>query len=178
MTRGPYLTSRSGRGGSLRSMPRLFRTTAGFAVGAVCAMLALYPATAGAQDVMVDPDSPAGTEYAIPIDSARDQGSGGSGEIFGEGIESGSGSSQTGESGAAGSDDGGSEGSGGESATTTATDASGQPVAGGPSQLTAQNSDDSAGSRGLVMVLLATLLILAGAAFGGMRMRRSGRDGG
>lgn len=48
----------------------------------VVALLGLaVPATAAAHDpgVRVDPKSPAGKEYAIPLDSARDEANGGSG---------------------------------------------------------------------------------------------------
>lgn len=57
------------------------------------ALATVLPAAALAQgdDVFVDPDSPAGKEYAIPIDEARREASGrdgapGSAPLFGEGV--------------------------------------------------------------------------------------------
>ena len=53
------------------------------------------PAAAQNDDPQVDPDSPAGTEYQLPIDRAREQASGrsrstgstGNAPLFGEGVE-------------------------------------------------------------------------------------------
>jgi len=64
--------------------------------GALALALAFPPsATAQSDDPQVDPDSPAGTEYQLPIDGAREQAGGGTssgkrGEapLFGEGVES------------------------------------------------------------------------------------------
>src|SRR5215216_4332513 len=80
---------------------------------------------ASAQDseVHVDPDSPAGKEYALPLDSARRDacgspdgtgGSGGTGQsapLFGAGV-----SNATGSGGSEGSDSGGGQGDGSSSA--------------------------------------------------------------
>jgi hypothetical protein len=85
----------------------------------LAALLAL-PAAAAAQSagVHVDPDSPAGTEYAIPLEEARRQGSGGGdpgaggragggprpAPLFGEGIEPGPSASGPGGGSAGGGD--------------------------------------------------------------------------
>jgi hypothetical protein len=70
--------------------------------------MAAPPAAAQEGGVFVDPDSPAGKEYAIPLEEARRQAAGGGGDgpssgqpLFGEGIERAEGS-------ASGSDGGGS----------------------------------------------------------------------
>ncbi len=76
---------------------RRHRSTLGL-LAALAVALALAPATAcwaqGA-DPQVDPDSPAGTEYELPIDSARERassggprtsGSAGRAPLFGEGV--------------------------------------------------------------------------------------------
>lgn len=59
----------------------------------VLLLVAAPPAAAQQDGVFVDPDSPAGKEYAVPLDQARDEASGGGGggsgkeSLFGEGIE-------------------------------------------------------------------------------------------
>lgn len=78
------------------------------------------PAPAAAQEdgIVVDPDSPTGKEYALPLESARQKAAGGKGTatpgeqeapLFGEGIE------EAGETAAAGGTSGGSGNSGGGS---------------------------------------------------------------
>jgi hypothetical protein len=44
-----------------------------------CALLAPMTATAAQDEIFVDPGSPSGKEYALPIDSARKQAAGGAG---------------------------------------------------------------------------------------------------
>jgi hypothetical protein len=57
------------------------------------AAVAAPPAAAQQDGVFVDPESPAGKEYAVPLDQARGEASGGEGSasrneaLFGEGIE-------------------------------------------------------------------------------------------
>jgi hypothetical protein len=65
----------------------------------VAGLLLAMPASAQTPEVQVDPNSPAGTEYAIPLDKARQEAAGrggkdakgqqgsGSPELFGEGIQ-------------------------------------------------------------------------------------------
>lgn len=62
----------------------------------LCALA--FAAPAQAQDVQVDPGSPAGVEYQLPIDRAREEAGGVAGEmdgssdeapLFGKGVESG-----------------------------------------------------------------------------------------
>jgi len=109
----------------------------------VCALfvtLLLAPgawAQGGSDDPMVDPESPAGTEYELPIDRAREEARGGSGgssgsageaPLFGEGVDdksSGSGAQQAagGKPGLAGKPgSGGREGSDGRSGSNGAAD--------------------------------------------------------
>jgi hypothetical protein len=83
--------------------------------------VAAPPAMAQQDGVFVDPDSPAGKEYAVPIDQARGDAAGGgdsgSGEepLFGAGIEPGSGgSADKPRGGEAGQNAGGSGDTGGE----------------------------------------------------------------
>jgi len=64
----------------------------------LCALALIAPASASAQDPQVDPSSPAGTEYQLPVDRARDEangtsnrsrgGAGGEAPLFGTGVES------------------------------------------------------------------------------------------
>jgi hypothetical protein len=74
----------------------MFREVSATRPALVTLLLLLAGATpVGAQDdgVKVDPDSPAGTEYAIPLEEARDDASGGQKKsskqeaLFGEGVE-------------------------------------------------------------------------------------------
>jgi hypothetical protein len=70
-----------------------------FAVGAVMGT-GFAPGTAGAQQgLTVDPQSPAGVEYAVPLDTARSHGGGGSSHPGSGGGGSTSGGSGTGGSG-------------------------------------------------------------------------------
>jgi hypothetical protein len=84
---------------------------------AVAAGLTL-PAAATAQDdgVTVDPDSPAGKEYAIPFDRARDEAGGGASRDSGDGSrDSGDGSRDSGDgSRSPGAATGGGDGRGGD----------------------------------------------------------------
>jgi hypothetical protein len=80
---------------------------------AVLLVLMASPSAAAQEDgVFVDPDSPAGKEYAVPIDQARGEAAGGSnrppGEepLFGEGIEPAAGGSGTKNAGGGGGDTG------------------------------------------------------------------------
>jgi hypothetical protein len=84
--------------------------------------VAAPPAAAQQDGVFVDPDSPAGKEYAVPIDQACGEAAGGgesgSGEepLFGEGIEPGSGDSANKPRGGEGAgQNGGGSGAGGVS---------------------------------------------------------------
>jgi hypothetical protein len=88
------------------------------------AALALPPAAVAQRGVFVDPDSPAGKEYAIPLEEARRQAAGG-GEgggnsrggqpLFGQGIKPVDGSSEESAAGGGSGSEGGSVANGGGS---------------------------------------------------------------
>lgn len=74
-------------------------------VAATATLLLGAPAAARAAGVTIDPDSPAGREYALPLDTARSGGGGGAArsdratdddheQLFGAGIEDGRGSGE------------------------------------------------------------------------------------
>jgi hypothetical protein len=146
------------------------------------------PAVAQEDGVFVDPDSPAGKEYAIPLQEARRQAAGERGEgggnpssgqpLFGEGINRAEGS-------ASGSNGGGSPGRDGsaEGAGSPGSSGSEQRVPGGDASPGARATLPSAprsaaieaaaadGSDGLVTAGIATAVLAAG-VLGGLGLRR------
>lgn len=138
----------------------------------------LTASVAAAQDdqIFVDPDSPSGKEYELPIDSARKQGAAGSrtkepargAPLFGEGVERGSGDGMiigSSTSGAAGDGDAGSE---------TARDKArrGSATTGATAERTAQAAAPD-GAGGLLAILgVGTGVLLAGALAGLLLRRR------
>lgn len=85
--------------------------------GALAVALALAPPAVAQDDPQIDPDSPPGTEYQLPIDRAREQassgtssGKGGEAPLFGEGVGNGKSgaksNSKSGSGGQSGSDRG------------------------------------------------------------------------
>lgn len=143
-------------------------------VALVSASSAAAPAALG-QDVQVDPNSPAGTEYAIPIQSAREEGSG-EGKIFGEGIEQDNGggdSTASSQETASPKKEGSANPRPAEGKDASASSASPTLNAQDAAvQVPSTQSDESSGSGPLVAVLLVTLILLVGAVLGGLRIRR------
>lgn len=159
---------------SLFPMPRLVLTLCVFGV---LVALGSVPAPSGAQsdsDVMVDPNSPAGTEYDIPIRRARRDAQGGSSSgspdspaLFGEGVEPDGKPSGSGEAG----DDQTADPSGrGDEGATAAVGDPGDP--GSPPQLARETEPDAAGGGLLLAVLGITLSLIVAAALGGWILRR------
>jgi hypothetical protein len=164
------------------------------------AALAL-PSTAAAQDgVFVDPNSPSGKEYQIPLESARRQadpkrksgkvvpGERGGAPLFGEGIQSddatpaaaaggsgggsGSGGGGSGGSGGGGTGSGGSGGSAGDPAPA----AKAPPAVQEAVEAARSRPAPSGGGLGTAIVIGGgvAVLLLAGAG-AGLAARRSGR---
>jgi hypothetical protein len=140
----------------------------------LCAAAAL-PTVAVAQDdeIFVDPDSPSGKEYALPIDRAREQGasqarrSGGAGggreaPLFGEGVRGDRAAAATAASGAARSE-----------ADGAAKDAPARPAAEGnaPVDRTTQAAAPE-GSGGLVAVAGAGIGVVLLGVLAGLWLRR------
>ena len=144
----------------------------------VLLVVAAPPAAAQQDGVFVDPDSPAGKEYAVPLDQARDEasgeGGGGSGKesLFGEGIEPApSGSGNRPNSKGAGERGEGSRKGDGDSREEDAT--AGQADLGeSPGAIEAAAAN---GSNGLLSAGIAAAVLLAG-LLGGLGLRRLLRD--
>jgi hypothetical protein len=148
-------------------------------------LLVVAPSAAAQEDgVFVDPDSPAGKEYAVPIDQARGEAAGtanrppGEEPLFGEGIEpaaGGSGNKDAGE----GAGDKGQQGSKRE-ASKREGDASGGDAPQSSSDLgqssTAIEAAAADGSDGLLSAGIAAAVLAVGllAGFGLRRLLRSG----
>jgi hypothetical protein len=149
----------------------------------VCA-LALTAPVAAAQDdeIFVDPGSPSGKEYALPVESARRQAAKDAREhassarpapLFGEGVEAGSTAGQAGSAsgggaaigggGAAGDADGGTPGAPGTGA--------------GPSTLKAQAAAADGGMGPAAVIGVGAGVLLLGGALGVLLRRRAARDG-
>ena len=142
--------------------------------GAACALVTLGllagagQAAAQSDGVHVDPDTPAGKEYALPLDKARQdvapnsgaQGSDGGGdtELFGAGItkQDGGGKGGGGDGAAAGGSNG--EGERGSSQSPALTDTASVAKAGA--------STDSGISAGLLTALIALGVLVVGGAAG------------
>ena len=145
-------------------------------IGAVLATAS--PALAKDPPVFVDPDpdSPAGAEYAIPLDRARDEADGnskrstGSAPLFGEGI------SRSGEAVGA---QGGSGGSGGSGTGGSASDSSGGSGSGsgaGAKVSVPAASDTAGASTGpTILIPLAVLALAGGVALLVARLRSRSR---
>lgn len=148
--------------------------------------LALFAPLAAAQDdeVQVDPESPSGREYALPVDSARSQASKGSGSrrsaaqaapLFGEGVQSGSSSSSGSDSRQAdkaaskrGASDDADEAAGASSAPRRVATAS-------PDTLRAQAAAPDGGSSLLIIIGVGAGVLLAGGLTGLALRRRATR---
>jgi hypothetical protein len=126
---------------------------------------------ASAQDseVHVDPDSPAGKEYALPLDSARQDASGGSGgtgaagqsaPLFGAGV-----SKAAGRGGGEGSDSGGGQGDGSSSADRGGSNSG--VSGGGTAQVARAVADEEGGlSPGVITLLIAMGVLFVGILIG------------
>jgi hypothetical protein len=153
------------------------------------AALAIPPAAFGQRGVFVDPDSPAGKEYAIPLEEARRQAAGGDGEggnrrggqpLFGEGIQPADGSSGDGSAG----DGGGSDGSPGDGgASSESGDEGGGGKGGGGDRGAADrangngNGDGSLGAEDLAPDRRSTAAIEASASDGSDMLLTAGIAG-
>lgn len=148
-------------------------------------LLVATPSAAAQEDgVFVDPDSPAGKEYAVPIDQARGEAAGGGnrppGEepLFGEGIEPAAGGSGNKDAGG-GAGDKGQQGSKREGSKREG-DASGGDAPQSSSDLgqssTAIEAAAADGSDGLLSAGIAAAVLAVGllAGFGLRRLLRSG----
>ena len=147
-----------------------------------CALVA--PPAAGAQEpVQVDPDSPAGVEYQLPLDQARSDGAAGGGGGSGPGSGGGSGGpvplfgagiardgSQSSGGGGEAAPDGGIRGGAGQSgdrADRGATGAGGGDGAGSGAVATG----DGGGWTGLILGGIALAVVVLGGALG-LALRR------
>ncbi len=145
-----------------------------------CALLAPAAAAAAQDEIFVDPGSPSGKEYALPIDSARRQAARDAGStsskkapLFGEGVDTRDAGSAAG--GGGGSDAGGSSGDGaaprGGKAGTPRSDADG----GSPVTTRAQAASPDGGLGTVAFVGAGAAVLLLGGAIGLMLRRRSAR---
>ena len=148
------------------------------------------PGTAWAQEdgVTVDPDSPTGKEYAIPLDSARRQAQAGTGSresgadseapLFGQGVEAetasggedSDGGSSSGKSGGSGSDGSGNSSDGGDPSMGDS-DALPREVA-GDSLAAVQPGAPDGGSGTLLLAGGAALAVLLAGVLAGVLVRR------
>ena len=163
----------------MRTTPR---TSTRKLIAALCLGAALAPASAGAQDdeVFVDPDSPAGREYSIPSEEARDRaapgsgggdrgGGGGSGSnAFGAGVGDGSGGGGGGSAGGSGGDSGGGSSSDERSSGgLPATDEARRALEAAASQPAPEGGSDT-----VLAIIGSGALVLALAAGAGAALRR------
>jgi len=157
----------------------------------LCTLIALtalaVPSTAFAQSgVTVDPNSPSGKEYAIPVDSARRQtdarpdgkkasGAPAPAPLFGEGVQPDRETEESAGGSKGGSGSGGSGGSGAvpESGTVDPAPSTSPPAA--PEQVRQaadRAGESSGGSLSLLLVGVIAVLVCAGAAATGLALRR------
>ncbi len=147
--------------------------------------LALFVPLAAAQDdeVQVDPDSPSGREYALPVDSARSQAAKGSGTrrsavqaapLFGEGVRSGTGG---GASDSAQADKTASQRGASDDADPDedASSASRRAATANPETLRAQAAAPDGGGSLLVIIGVGAGVLLAGGLIGLALRRRATR---
>jgi hypothetical protein len=156
-------------------------------IAAISAVLATCTAgSAAAQDdgVFVDPGSPSGKEYQIPLESARRQAdpttrAGAkvapgerSSPLFGEGIEPEDDTASAGSGNGGGSSSGGSGGNGGGGSTPGTTPATQDPGRTTLPAATRPGAPDGGGGTTLMILGGAAVVLLAG-GLGGYAMRRS-----
>jgi hypothetical protein len=151
---------------------------------ALCALAVIAPAAVAADDeIFVDPDSPSGKEYALPVDSARKQAAGAAQgakdataptPLFGEGVEAAGSKATTrtskasGAGAKAGSDDG---------ATAAAGASTARARTAAPKTLKAQAAAPD-GGIGVAAVIggVSVGVLLLGAAIGVLLRRRATRS--
>jgi len=146
-----------------------------------CALIA-PPASSAQEPVQVDPDSPAGVEYQLPLEQARRDGggprsgggSGGPVPLFGAGITRGGSQSSEG-GGAEAADRGGgdeSEDSGDLGAAgADGGDAAGPGAAESRQSFGATSPENGGGSTGLILGGIALAVVVVGGALG-LALRR------
>ena len=147
-------------------------------IALVVLAVAAPPAIAQEDGVFVDPDSPAGREYAVPLEEARREATGTAGgttesdgdQLFGVGIER----SSSGGRGAGGAKGSGVAGGGGGNS-----DGGNQAGSGEPAHWPERGRDRSRGSggssAGLTAGIAGSVLLLG--LLGGLGLRRVLRDG-
>jgi hypothetical protein len=154
---------------------------AGLLVLAVAATAPL--ASAQERGVTVDPDSPSGTEYAIPVERARDQASPDAGKpkapgersapLFGEGVEADSDEDEVaavGGRGGGGGGDGRGKGLSSSDVAAVSRDLVPQAL---PYAVASSSADtDEAGSSGILLVLGLGVLTVALGLGAGLAIRR------
>lgn len=139
------------------------------------------PAAAQNEDPQVDPDSPAGTEYQLPIDRAREEASGGSGSsvvgssgssrsadtapLFGAGVERSRSDSNTKSRSGSG---------GGEPAVS---DEQSDTRTRSPKTVLSQASTPDGGGRGLAAIGAGAAGVLLVGGFAGLAWRRRRSQG-
>ena len=153
----------------------------------LCAMAVFVPAAAAEDEIFVDPGSPSGKEYALPIDSARRQaareaerGTAGRTQrppLFGEGVDvAPSGSARGGQGAGAGGGGGGGSTASGRSARELREQRS-EPAEAGTPALQAQAGTPDGGVGALAIIGGASVaVLLLGGGIGLLLRRRASSD--
>jgi hypothetical protein len=148
---------------------------------ALCALAVIAPAAVAADDeIFVDPGSPSGKEYALPVDSARKQAAGGTQgakdrtsttPLFGEGVDAATPKAGTGKASAAGAKAGAGDAGGGSAGAPPA-----RVATAAPRTLKAQAAapDGGIGTAAIIGGVSAGVLLL-GAVIGVLLRRRAAR---
>ena len=165
---------------------------------AIVALVPGTPAVAQEDGVFVDPDSPSGQQYAIPLESARRQTDSSrdkakvrhgarTAPLFGEGVgaddDPPAATGAAGGSGGSGSDSGGSGGSGSGSSDGSSSDASppagaSAPASGDAVREAAERADEApGGGTSLLLVGLIAAGVCGAAAATGLALRRRDESG-
>jgi hypothetical protein len=158
--------------------------------GLILALLAPPAALGQRGGVFVDPDSPAGAEYAIPLEQARREAAGdtsgnrgeaggvraGGEQLFGEGITPAGGGSAGGGGSGTGAGGGSSGGRAGEGGNPPADSATESPSGASASASTAAVAAASEEKSGLPLTIGLAGAVLAAGVAGGLGLRRLLRD--
>ncbi len=147
-------------------------------IALVVLAVAAPPAIAQEDGVFVDPDSPAGREYAVPLEEARREATGTAGgttesdgdQLFGVGIER----SSSGGRGAGGAKGSGVAGGGGGNSDGGNQAGSGEPAPTGQSAAAIEAAASGGSSAGLTAGIAGSVLLLG--LLGGLGLRRVLRD--
>jgi len=151
----------------------------------ICALAFMAPAAVAQDDeIFVDPGSPSGKEYALPVESARKQAAKAAPQrsssaqpapLFGEGVDDGS---KDGASGAAsGADDGNGTGSGGGANSDADGGTPGAQGAARTATLKAQAAAPDGGIGLAAVIGVGAGVLVLGGAIGVLLRRRAARDG-